>query len=241
MSEEVTSQTEEFLESIYRLQERDGVARTSELVKMLNIVPGTVTNTVERLERRGLIKHEAYRGVKLTEEGRTIALSVIRRHRLSERLLSDVLRMRWDRVHEAACQLEHGVTEEVADSIEKILNQPMTCPHGNPIPTLEGGITEEPTVPLSSLSSNAEGTVSYITDESQATLERIEKLGLKPGVHVMVIERNLRNGSVTFQTGAERRTASSKVASAIQIKIKNSGVDLRVHREVEKWNHKAAD
>jgi Mn-dependent DtxR family transcriptional regulator len=65
LTEEVTSQTEEFLESIYRLQERDGVARTSELVKMLNIVPGTVTNTVERLEKRELIKHEAYRGVKL--------------------------------------------------------------------------------------------------------------------------------------------------------------------------------
>ncbi len=241
MSEEVTSQTEEFLESIYRLQERDGAARTSELVKMLNIVPGTVTNTVERLEKRGLIKHEAYRGVKLTEEGRAIALRVLRRHRLSERLLSDVLRMRWDRVHEAACQLEHGVTEEVADNIEKLLEQHPTCPHGNPIPTLGGGIAEEPTAPLSSLSPSAEGVVNHITDESQTTLERIEKLGLKPGVPVRVVNRNLRNGDVTFQTDAECRTASPNVASAVQIKVKKSGVDFHVHPGVEKWNHKTAD
>ena len=241
MSEEVTSQTEEFLESIYRLQERDGAARTSELVKMLNIVPGTVTNTVERLERRELIKHEAYRGVKLTEEGRAIALRVLRRHRLSERLLSDVLRMRWDRIHEAACQLEHGVTEEVADSIEKILEQPPTCPHGNPIPTLKGGITEEPTAPLSTLGPSAEGTVNRITDESQMMLERIEKLGLKPGAHVRVIDRNLRNGTVTFETDATCRKATSKVASTVQIKMKKSGVDFNAHKGVEKWNHKTAD
>ena len=96
-------------------------------------------------------------------------------------------------------------------------------------------------MPLSRLNPNAEGTVNHITDESKTTLKRIEELGLKPGVHVRVMERNLRNGSVTFQTGAERRTASPEVASAVQIKVEKSGVDLRVHREVEKWNHKTAD
>jgi DtxR family Mn-dependent transcriptional regulator len=241
LTEEVTSQTEEFLESIYRLQERDGAARTSELVKMLNIVPGTVTNTVERLEKRGLIKHEAYRGVKLTKEGRAIALQVLRRHRLSERLLSDVLRMKWDRIHEAACQLEHGVTEEVARNIEKLLEQPPTCPHGNPIPTLSGRIADEPTTPLSTLSPGAEGTVTRITDESQTMLERIERLGLKPGVHVKVVDRNLRNGTVTFQTNGTYKKATSKVASAVRVKVKKSGVDFHAHPGVEKWNHKTAD
>lgn len=96
MAEAVTIQTEEFLESTYRLQQRDGVARTSELVKMLKVVPGTVTNTVERLEKKGLVTHEAYKGVRLTEEGRNVALKVLRRHRLSECLLADMLHMKWD-------------------------------------------------------------------------------------------------------------------------------------------------
>ena len=142
MTENVTSQTEDFLQAVYRLQERTGVARTGELVKTLKVVPGTVTNTVERLERRGLVTHEAYRGVKLTDKGRSIALRVLRRHRLSERLLSDILGIEQNRVHEAACRLEHGVTNEVAKNIEKVLEWPRTCPHGKPIPTGCGAIIE---------------------------------------------------------------------------------------------------
>jgi DtxR family Mn-dependent transcriptional regulator len=218
LTKEVTSQTEEFLESIYRLQERDGAARTSELVKMLNIVPGTVTNTVERLERRGLIKHEAYRGVKLTEGGRAVALRVLRRHRLSERLLSDVLRMRWDRIHEAACQLEHGVTEEVADNIEKILGQPMTCPHGNPIPTLNGEIAGEDSAPLSSLRMNEEAVVSNFVDESPRTLERIWELGLKPQARIRLLDVDLKKRILIVQTGGAKRQVPLQLASTIKVR-----------------------
>lgn len=218
MTDEVTSQTEEFLESIYRLQERDGAARTNELVKMLNIVPGTVTNTVERLERKGLIRHEAYRGVKLTDEGRIIALRVLRRHRLSERLLSDVLKMRWDRVHEAACQLEHGVTEEVADSIEKILDQPMTCPHGNPIPTLKGEITGEETMPLGSIGRNEEAVVSSFAEESPRTLERILGLGLKPQTRVKILDVDLRKKVLFIQTDGAKKSVPLSLASVIKVR-----------------------
>ncbi|MEM3648531.1 MAG: metal-dependent transcriptional regulator, partial [Thermoproteota archaeon] len=99
-SEEVTPVVEEYLECIYRLQEKEGVARTSSIVKSLRVVPGTVTNTVEKLEKDGFVTHVSYRGVRLTEKGRRIALKVVRRHRLSERLLVDILKMEWDRVHE---------------------------------------------------------------------------------------------------------------------------------------------
>ncbi len=157
MTTEMTSQTEEFLESIYRLQERDGVARTTELIRMLSVVPGTVTNTVERLEKRGLITHETYRGVKLTEKGVNIALHVLRRHRLSERLLTDILHMDRDQVHEAACRLEHGLTEDVTENIERVLESPKTCPHGNPIPTNLGRIAEKQSELLSSLCPGEKG------------------------------------------------------------------------------------
>ncbi|MBS7615514.1 metal-dependent transcriptional regulator, partial [Candidatus Bathyarchaeota archaeon] len=109
MEQEVTFVIEEYLEAIYRLQEKNKAARTNDLVKMLNVAPGTVTNTVERLERESYITHVPYKGVKLTEKGNSIALQVLRRHRLSERLLTDILHIDWDKVHEAACRLEHGI------------------------------------------------------------------------------------------------------------------------------------
>ncbi|MFB0502553.1 MAG: metal-dependent transcriptional regulator, partial [Candidatus Bathyarchaeia archaeon] len=109
----VSSVIEEYLEVIYRLQERSGVARTLELAEMLNVAPGTITNTVERLEKESLIVHEPYKGVRLTEKGRGIALRMVRKHRLSERLLTDILDVEWDKVHDAACQLEHGISDEI--------------------------------------------------------------------------------------------------------------------------------
>jgi DtxR family Mn-dependent transcriptional regulator len=142
LAEGVAIQTEEFLESVYRLQQRSGVARTSELVEMLKVVPRTVTNTMERLEKKRLVVNETYKRVKLTDEGRNIALQVVRRHRPSESLLADMLHTEWNQVREAACRLEHRVTDDVAKSIEKALGSPRTCPHGNPIPAKSGEIIE---------------------------------------------------------------------------------------------------
>ena len=89
----VSSEAEEYLEAIYRLEKKTGFAKTMELARQLKVVPGSVTNTVESLERRGLVTHEPYKGVKLTEKGRRIALNVLRRHRLAERLLTDILHL----------------------------------------------------------------------------------------------------------------------------------------------------
>ena len=114
MSVKVTSATEEYLEIIYRLQEKSGVATTSDLVRSLRVAPGTVTNTIARLEKESFVIHEPYRGVRLTEKGRRIALRIIRKHRLSERLLTDLLNVEWERVHEAACKLEHSISDEIA-------------------------------------------------------------------------------------------------------------------------------
>jgi len=222
LAQAVTIQTEEFLECIYRLQQRDGVAKTSELTKMLKVVPGTVTNTVERLEKKGLVVHEAYKGVKLTEEGRNIALKVLRRHRLSERLLADMLHMKWDQVHEAACHLEHGVTDEVAKNIEEALGWPQTCPHGNPIPTKAGGIVEEERNFLGTLRAGDEGIVAGIADEKRETLERAERLGLRPGVHVKVLEKAPDETTMKVKVGGVDRTLSLKIASHVMVRGQGS-------------------
>jgi len=218
VNEEISAVIEEYLECIYRLQEKSGVARTSDIVKSLGVVPGTVTNTVEWLEKNGLVTHKPYKGVRLTEKGQKIALQVIRRHRLSERLLTDILHMEWDKVHDAACKLEHALTEEIIKPLEKALKHPKTCPHGNPIPTKCGGIIEENSRPLIELVAGEQSTIVKITEESTDLLHYLDELGLVPGVSVEILEKAPLNGPITVKVGSTSHAMSRAVASIIQIK-----------------------
>ena len=217
---EVTEVVEEYLEGIYRLQEKSGVARTSDIVKVLQVVPGTVTNTVERLEKEGMLKHEPYRGVRLTDKGRKIALDVIRRHRLSERLLTDFVHVDWDKVHDAACRLEHGITNDVIKKLEKALGHPKTCPHGNPIPTACGGIVEEKSEPLSTLKSKESGVIAKIKDETAEVLKYIAVLGLLPGASIEIVEKAPFDGPITVKVGGANHALSLSMASNIWVKRK---------------------
>jgi DtxR family Mn-dependent transcriptional regulator len=215
---ECTAVIEEYLECIYKLQEKSGVARTSDIVKSLGVVPGTVTNTVKWLEKEGLVTHKPYKGVKLTQKGRKIALQVIRRHRLSERLLVDILGMEWDKVHDAACKLEHSLTDEVIKPLEKVLKHPKTCPHGNPIPTKCGGIVEEKSQPLLELAIGERSTIVKITEEKADLLHYLDKLGLVPGASIEVLEKAPFNGPITVKVGSTSHAISRAIASIIQVK-----------------------
>ncbi|MEM3078748.1 MAG: metal-dependent transcriptional regulator [Thermoproteota archaeon] len=216
-SEEVSPAVEEYLECIYRLQEKEGVARTSSIVKSLRVVPGTVTNTVEKLEKDGFVTHVSYRGVRLTEKGRRIALKVVRRHRLSERLLVDILKMEWDRVHETACRLEHSLTDEVVKHLEKALNYPRTCPHGNPIPNEQGRVFEEETQPLSELAEGEQGVIVKVVEEKPDFLIRLKKQGLVPGAVVRVLKA-ASDEQVGFEVDGEKGVLSLSLASLIRVK-----------------------
>jgi len=216
--EEVTAVVEEYLEAIYKLQEKSGVARTSDMVEMLQVMPGTVTNTVERLEKEGYVTHEPYRGVKLTGKGLKIALHVVRRHRLSERLLTDILHLKWDKAHDAACKLEHGITNEIIQPLERALRNPKTCPHGNPIPSRSGGITEEKSQPLTQLKEREQGTIVKITEENAELLHYLETLGALPGASVKVVEKAPFDGPITLRVGETNRALSRTVATVIRVK-----------------------
>jgi len=214
----VSSVIEEYLEVIYRLQEKSGVARTSELAQMLNVAPGTITNTVERLEKESLILHEPYRGVRLTEKGRRIALRMVRKHRLSERLLTDILNVEWGKAHDAACQLEHGISDEIAKRIEKALGHPKTCPHGNPVPTECGGITEESSLPLAGFGPGEKGVIVKIADERPELLQYLETLGLKPDTFLEVVQKAPFSGPITVRVDGKDHALSRKIAGFIGVR-----------------------
>jgi DtxR family Mn-dependent transcriptional regulator len=214
----VSSEAEEYLEAIYRLEKKTGFARTMELARQLKVVPGSVTNTIEGLERRGLVIHEAYKGVKLTETGRKLALDVLRRHRLAERLLTEVLRLEWSRVHDAACRLEHAIATDVIKPLEKALGHPKTCPHGNPIPSESGEIVEEESEPLMKLEPREKGIIVKVTDEKAEVLQHLATLGLAPGVRVEVEKKASFRGPITIRAGEASYTLDYKVASIINVK-----------------------
>ena len=214
----VSSEAEEYLEAIYRLEKKTGSAKTMELARQLKVVPGSVTNTIESLERRGLVIHEPYKGVKLTEKGRKIALNVLRRHRLAERLLTDILHLDWSKVHEAACKLEHAIAPDIIKPLEKTLGHPRTCPHGNPIPTACGGIIEEKTEPLVNFSPKVSGIIVKIIDEKAEVLQRLATLGITPGVCVEVEKKAPFRGPITIRVGEASYTLDYEIASIVNIK-----------------------
>jgi DtxR family Mn-dependent transcriptional regulator len=224
---QVTEVVEEYLETIYRLQMREGDgAKTNEIVKTMKVVPGTVTNTVERLEKEGLVEHEPYKGVKLTEKGRKIALQVVRRHRLSERLLTDILHVDWSKAHETACKIEHDIAdEEIMGKIEEALGNPKTCPHGNRIPAkevelVEGESGEASSVPLSNLDASEGGVIARVTDEDAEMLQYLSKLGLVPGVSIEVLGKKPSGGIITVKSqGPTIHTITEKVASVIKVLV----------------------
>jgi len=215
----VSSEAEEYLEAIYRLEKKTGFARTMELSRQLKVVPGSVTNTIEGLERRGLVIHEPYKGVKLTEKGRKLALNVLRRHRLAERLLTDILHIDWSEAHDAACKLEHAITDEdIIKPLEKTLGHPQTCPHGNPIPTKGGGIIEEKSEPLADLKPGEGGIVVKITEENRDMLQYLASLGLMPGTSVEIEEKAPFNGPVIVKARGASYALGHDIASVIWVR-----------------------
>jgi len=207
---------EEYLENIWRLQERSGSVKTGELAEQLEVTPGAVTNTLTHLQKHDLIVRKPYRGIALTSKGRTIALRVVRKHRLAERLLTEVLRMDWSGVHDAACELEHAMMDEIVKPLERTLKEPGTCPHGNPIPDESGHVHEQQSEPLSNLSPKDRAILVKVTDEKPDMLRYLASLGLIPGATVEVEEKAPFEGPIIVKVMGATYALGRSVASIVQ-------------------------
>ncbi len=217
LSHEFLIAPEMYLKTIYNLEAKTGAARTGDIAKILNITPGSVTNTLEVLESKRLVAREPYKGVKLTEEGKRLALSVFRRHRLAEKLLTDVLHFDWVDSHDEACMLEHAISGRLATSIENALGNPHTCPHGNPIPDEKGYVATSRSEVLSSLGNGESGVVSQIPGENTELLRYLSSLGMVPGVKIEVEEKAPFKGPMLVRVGSNSHSLSLDVASGIYV------------------------
>jgi DtxR family Mn-dependent transcriptional regulator len=212
-----TPRVEEYLESIYKLQQEHRRVSTSSLAEHLKLSAPSVSEMVKKLEGKGLLSHTE-KGVCLTEEGKSIAKKVIRRHRLSERLLTDILGFKWDEVHEEACRLEHAISPEMEDRIAESLGNPRTCPHGHPIPDKDGLLVKEKVRPLSELKASGKGVIVNVFEEDPNMLKYLASLGLIPGVCVRVEEVAPFGGPLIVCVSGSRYALGREVASKIKVK-----------------------
>ncbi len=183
---EISEPLENYLKEIYEIIELKGYARVSDLIIAFNVSPGTISAALSKLERMRLVERTKDRKIVLTEEGRKVAERLIRAHRLSERLLTDILGLDWIRAHELAHRLEHIWPDDALEKIDQILGRPKTCPHGHPIPGREVDVSGV------KLSEAKEGTyeVVMIIREEEWVLRRAAEIGLFPGARVEVIGPN---------------------------------------------------
>lgn len=188
---------QDYLKEIYKLQKgRNPVpsVNTSMISEVMNVAAASVTNMVKKLAEIKLVQHTPYQGVELTPAGEAIALEIIRHHRLLEVYLADALGYRWDEVDAEADRLEHVISEEFEDRIDRALGYPTIDPHGAPIPTKDGSIEQENDPRLSRIEAGQTVTIRQVSDQSSEMLRYMASLGLRPGVEVMVKERAPFNG-----------------------------------------------
>ena len=189
---------EDYLKAIYDLERVGDPASTNDIALRLAISPASVSGMVRRLADQGLITHEPYRGVRLTSEGRRAALRTLRRHRILECYLTEVLGYPWDRVHEEAEQLEHAASEELIERMAATLGDPVQDPHGAPIPTRDGRVEESL---LRSLADAAQGErlrVRRVEDEDAGRLRYLAELGIRPGALVRILDKAPFQGPITL-------------------------------------------
>jgi len=212
---EMHDTTEEYLETILELEEEGTVPLRARLVERLGLSAAAVSETINRLVEQGFVDLRDDRSLHLTERGRHLATSVVRRHRLAERLLADVIGLEWEKVHREAGRWEHAISADVEEKLVALLGDPATCPHGNPIPGSKRPLPEQSASPLAAAASGAI-TVTRISEKlelSEAGLQLVADARLMPGCSATVLARS--GDAVTVKTATGTHDVPPDVATQL--------------------------
>ena len=171
---------ENYIKTIFHLQEADGTVTTNALAAELKARPASITDMMKKLKAKKLVHYEAYHGFRLSNEGKKVALIIIRRHRLWEFFLAEKLKFSWEEVHAVAEDLEHVSSKKLIDKLDEFLGFPRFDPHGDPIPDMNGRIESSKQVSLRDLPLNKTAVVSHVSDQSNEMLELLghKKIGI---------------------------------------------------------------
>jgi DtxR family Mn-dependent transcriptional regulator len=212
---------EQYLETVLELEEAGIVPMRARIVERLGVSAPAVSETVKRLEREGYLTLDADRVLHLTPSGRAYATSMLRKHRLAEVLLVDVLRVPWPQVHEEACRLEHAISDTLERHLVELLGDPGTCPHGSPIPGSANAPADPPSLErLSMVPIGGSRTVRRIDEHLQTLVPRmreLERAGLLPGVHLVV--EDTEDGRLVVKVGGRPVELDRTVAAEVYVSV----------------------
>ncbi len=218
-----TPAVEDYAKAIFSLESRGTEpVSTNALAERLAITPGSVSAMLKRLVELGVTAHEPYRGVRLTEDGRRIALEVIRHHRLLESFLADALGMPWDRVHAEAEVLEHVISEDLEELIAAKLGHPTVDPHGDPIPTADLELDEPATARMESLEPGDEGLFVRVSDSDPEMLRYLADRGIAPGERFLVRDRQPFGGPLFVLFGEREHAIGGQLAGAMRVEVEST-------------------
>jgi DtxR family Mn-dependent transcriptional regulator len=217
---ELSSAVEDYAKAIYALETRRGRAvSTNALAERLGVTAASASGMVKRLGELGLVEHQPYHGVSLTEQGRKVALEVMRHHRLLELYLVETLGVPWDRVHQEAEVLEHVLSEELEELIAAKLGDPTHDPHGDPIPTRDLTLVEAPTESLQECTGGDQGTFTRISDSDPDMLRFLAERGIAPGGRFEVLEKQPFGGPLFVRFGDDVHVLGGELARAMRVEI----------------------
>lgn len=205
MSQEITHTVEDYLKTIYQITSIHERASTNQIAMALGLAPASVTGMIKKLDdiEPPVVEYQKHRGVVLTEKGESIALEIIRHHRLIEVFLHEVLEYDWDEVHPEADRLEHVISEEFEERIAKALGNPTHDPHGDPIPTRELEMPDRLLSPLSDLRPGQEAVVLQVRDENPELLRYLSDMGIIPNVSLRILEYSPLDENLSLQVSGE--------------------------------------
>ncbi len=209
-----TTTLEEYLETIYKLSGA-GVVRPTQIADFMGVSGPTVTATLKRLESHGLISRDGT-GVVLTAEGEARSVEVVRKHRIAERFLVDVLGLDWEAAHEDACLLEHAMSPRVLEALERYLGDPTVCPHGHPIPAADGSVSVAIGESLDSVEPGFSARVLRVAEDEEV-LGYLGTIGLKPGAVVRVAAAEPFDGPLTVEVAGATRALGRDVARFVTV------------------------
>ena len=214
---------ENYLKAILQLSMQTGSESiaTGRLAEKLNVSPGTVTSMLKTLSESGLATYKPYEGAALTDAGRTLAVRMVRRHRLIELFLVRTLRLTWDQVHDEAENLEHSVSDFLIDRIDEFLGRPETDPHGAPIPTADGELrgTDRESQPLSDCAAGTRFRFVRVVNQEPEFLRYLTESGFQLGAIGVVRENNPDAGIVLADVQEQILSVGHTAAGSIQVEM----------------------
>ena len=212
--------TENYLSEIYKLEQSKIKVKTNIIAKKLDISNAAVTDILKKLSSNGLILYERYKNIQLTKKGKDYASVIVRRHRIWEIFLNQIVGLPWDKVHDEAHRLEHSSSDELIDRIEEMLNYPEFDPHGDPIPAKDGSIPKlKESTNLSKVKIGEWGKVIRVNDYDNEFLNYLSRIGLKLGKKITVKDKLNFDNSLLIKIGDKQINISGKLASNIFIDL----------------------